>query len=703
MLCDIIEQDPIIEKSIDSTILLKWSVPKIVSRNHEIIINSLQYFIDIEEITKIITSPHQTDARIDIQLEWSDGTFTEWITVWNNHLINLKCLQPFKMIIKIINTGNGVLQPFLISFAGLFRPPAGPLIDIPSGVAILETGTIWKVLKLEGFTFLGELGSAKAEFQFTQNRGRSWTPWIPLNQHNFNNRTVDPTRFFQLRIRISSSEPILLQDFELTGEFINITKNYLRTPKLNIRLDCATMEIDGKCCENPYNELNSQFSTSCEAEENPCATNTLWNPYNYNQPIQLYEFLAKSAMSIAGTPVEYYKVHPDRKGIDFLLNENQLYNYDKMCKIKVMPVDNQFPDPAATTFSPLNFTIGDNFIVHVMRDDFKKTFGVEKRPEEYDVLFFCERNLLFEVQHSYAFKGPLHASVYYVLQLRKYEKQGHIRAEDQSIADRLKELTHYSDQETILEPLAQIEVDKITNKDQMRTLSQPKLSRTLNSVKLIVQKVECGPIPVVAGWADMAGTKTNTPALIWDRKDGDLILGESRSYLIWAKWTLYKSSQLYNLYHNWVLGQGIRIDVLDKKLIIQINTQTYQVPLAISPNIWWQIWIDVDQITNLLKVYLYKRGSERDPQTGTATHFILFDKREEYLENFIWSHQNPQQILGCASPMLLTDYRIWNRPSDQKEHQRVLAQLDLLDSGYTLLWDNMEKETDADTLRDPNW
>ena len=69
-----------------------------------------------------------------------------------------------------------------------------------------------------------------------------------------------------------------------------------------------------------------------------------------------------------------------------------------------------------------DLTLFDSFEVHITKEAFKQAFGVQRRPSKEDLLYFCDINRMFIVDHAQQFRNFNNAAVYYKVVLKKYNK-----------------------------------------------------------------------------------------------------------------------------------------------------------------------------------------------------------------------------------------------------------------------------------------
>ena len=176
----------------------------------------------------------------------------------------------------------------------------------------------------------------------------------------------------------------------------------------------GTYDSDGNFIPNTtLNETGGSQEGSLHETTDSDAAN-LYNPYQQNEAVDLLSKLSTDAELMFGHRVSYFVTDADRKGQDHTLNEFQLYNVVCESEIKVSVVDNNFPDNQIT-INQFDLSLFDTFEIHITKDEFKKAFGVDKRPSKQDFLWFCNLNRMFQVDHAQQFRSFNNTAIYYKL------------------------------------------------------------------------------------------------------------------------------------------------------------------------------------------------------------------------------------------------------------------------------------------------
>ncbi len=142
---------------------------------------------------------------------------------------------------------------------------------------------IYKVFSITDFEIYGiNTDSLTLKFRWTQNGGRTYTPWEPLTTENISTVKLNEIRFAQVEYSVESNSSTLAKvyDIVLTGDFQNVSANYLKTNRYGLKEDCATRFIKGT--DSP-NDDGSGICVSGLTTLQGCASDITGTYYNYNR------------------------------------------------------------------------------------------------------------------------------------------------------------------------------------------------------------------------------------------------------------------------------------------------------------------------------------------------------------------------------------------------------------------------------------
>jgi hypothetical protein len=262
----------------------------------------------------------------------------------------------------------------------------------------------------------GESGNSiylDQEFRWSINNS-NWSLWSKLTQENVDSLTLDPNNDFYAEFKFTAasdengspyypegtefSPVILLENFDLDLTYQTVDYRNFATKPASF------------CSRELYSK--SVIFRDC--------TKGLFNPYDVNRGINLYQDLSKIENTLFGHEINYYSVQPNGRGKDVIIKEYSLYDVvDEKC-LKVMVPQNNFPDN-----KPIYDTFGIQFEqtleIHVDRKYFESIFGKGAQPRKRDIIFFPLTNRIYQIESTYLHRDFNLYPVYFKCQLMKYE------------------------------------------------------------------------------------------------------------------------------------------------------------------------------------------------------------------------------------------------------------------------------------------
>jgi hypothetical protein len=537
---------------------------------------------------------------------------------------------------------------------------------------ILKPKDIYKVFSITDFEVFGvNIEVLTLQYRWTQNGGRTYTPWEPLTTENISTCKLNETRFAQIEYLVQSNVSNIsrVYDVILIGDFQNISANYLKSNRYGLKEDCATRFING--ADSPgdddnssdvclsgitniwgcgsditgnYTNYNRDYYTqylSCymlkdvygnlEAENNkPTNQAGLWKPYETEKITGFYNMLANQTNQMLGWDIEYYRTDPDEKGVDMYLHEYQLFNMTDVQKIKVIVPDNTFPDNQVQ-INEFSLDLFDTFEINILKDEFKKAFGIEKRPAQKDVLYFCQTNRLYRVKHSQVFRDIMQQGIYYKVILEKYEQL----ANEQIINQRAKALIEPLTDNTTIDELFGFEnrqdEEKIANKKQMKPLTHDAFRINVNPIAVInKKKIFNKGINIADSYYDFTNAKTTVSAVTYTVSDKVLNVSDNRSIMCWLNFNnLFDENNIitdnvfesYNIpkntyyeflnNYNETLELGYKIWYANSEFGLTINKNNFTLPTKeLTTNLWYGFLVNFDNRQNSTDLNLYKRNCD---------------------------------------------------------------------------------------------
>jgi hypothetical protein len=676
------------------------------------------------------------------------------------------------------------------------------IIEVPDDGYILTPKDIYKVFKLQGFEIYGiNIDNLNIKYRFTQDGGRTYTPWEPLTNENISTIKLNPVRFAQVQYAITKKNNAITSkvfDIVLVGDFQNINNYYLKTNRYGVRADCAdkypnwsggtsgsttgtgtnAICLSGKTSYkgdgNVYNYNRDWYTQglSCYLKGNVIANMTAQNntdtanagnydPYSQTQKIgEWYNFLANSTNKILGWTVDYHITDPDGKGIDKNYHEYQLFNIIDVQKIKVIVPENNFPDNQVQ-INEFFLDNMDTFTIYILKDEFHKAFGIEKRPAQKDVLFFCQANRFYRVRHAQVHRDIMYLGIYWQVVLEKYEKL----ANEQNVSPASKALIDPLTKNNTIDSLFGFDV-----KQEQIKVTDPQLKPTTHEVyrleinpKLSILKRDIfnslQGTKIASSYYDMSSLKYGVSAVTYTKQDSSLLVSDNRAFNLWFNFnnkydpnkaitkevfdSYYINNTTYyeflNNYDN-TTKKGYKIWISNNQIVLTINNYNYSLYVSgLTTNIWYGLTINLDNRQRKVSLDLFKRNYSYNinmftntyknvvvdalnttgvtylmslgyrPVKNTEINVVLEDQNlvkvasVEFTDVPLNSFDNDVIMTLKACDIKLTNIRVFDDVIPEESKSNILLQRVIQDADYLILADNATRQLYTPNLQNTRW
>jgi len=680
---------------------------------------------------------------------------------------------------------------------------------------VLMPKDTYKIFSISDFQVItDDIGNLEIHYRVTQDNGRTYSNWEPLTKSNISTYRFNNLRFAKVEYKVKliypPSQPINVYDIILIGNFQNVSANYLKTNRYGVREDCLTTYLKpltgntDTCGWNistqsgdtygmaPGNgqrtpaislyDLNmnywtqelSCYSTSSSssngtvpsggvtatltAENAQIGDSTYWKPYEITKITSFANMLANQINDIFAWEVDYHLTDPDSNGTDYILHEYQLFNIVDMKKLKILVPDNKFPDNTVK-FNQFNLDLFDTFEIHILKDEFKRKFGIDKRPAENDILFICPINRLFYVKHAQIYRDVMNAGFYYKVILEKYEQKANIR----NLHEESKAILDVITKNTTMNELMGVEVteeeDKIANVEQTKPFTFDPMRYVVNTKVIRVQEtLYNGNFEFSKSHYDFSDA-IGRNAVIYKKTDNVFTDSTNRAFVCWFNfnnswdnnspnknaWKTYSVDKNTNFWFldNYDLdtNKGYRLWYQKGNINFQLNDQYYQIQnVNLLTDIWYALVVNLDQRQKTVEMKVYQRCSELfynivffhsdtyqmstisntdstgytylvgsgykpvdnvELRSGVTTHVLLKESFYESTWNQTFEHEMDLFIKGTN--MKYTNLRIMTDVIPDSEITNFLNQNIIQDTQRVLLVDNADRNIYTDNYVNKNW
>jgi hypothetical protein len=696
----------------------------------------VEYVISLTELENIISFKTfnfdytlKTDNRYlktYYRISRDSYAWTEWYALNTN----IREFPPFNstdtlyMDIKFVRSGSSTVGQMKLLDWSLEGLKQRNVVDGESTITLSPTNNqviikppfIYKVFKIEDIEILSSdptLKDVTIKYRFSQDYGRTVSDWEYFTKDNITTVRINPIRFFQIEylIEYSGTGTCKIYDINLIGDFQNVTEDYQKTNLYGIRenCNCIRLGIVGDSSSNtttptggPNTLLTSQEPTNVLPKLTTDQINNLYKPYQLPKATELLTKMVNDANQIFGHEVVYFITDPDKKGIDHTFHEYQLLNYvcDKLIKVSVE--NNQFPDNQIV-MNQFDLALFESFEVHIPKLFFKEQFGVEKRPSKEDFLWFCELNRMFVVEHAQQFRSFNNNAVYYKLMLKKYVQKSNVIAGNQTIAEKVQELTKNSTINELFGVENTQDKKSVANKEEFRALTRD-ITRVDITAKIVKELIENAENIISKNNYDLSSvtfSATQSYSAVTYRNIKDYFApSDNVSYMCWFNLINYTNNDTYNFfnYYDNTNLVGFDINLKSDNIQVKINQTNYDFPLlnvvggsdGLQEDVWYAYLVNIDQRKREITQYIYKRDiDDEDMGLSLNTTKLKYVRGiTSSLTNFEFNIDNIHANI-LSGDMKITNIRLFSDIVPLDQHSNMLNQYHLRDdTKYLIFGDN---------------
>ncbi len=701
----------------------------------ELVINITSLY-NVEKIKSLILDidgviPNHKYLEIEYRTSRDNTNFTDWLDL-NNVTYNHPIINSYDLLyIDIRFTRKGDVS---FGYIDLKKWEIDCVLDrnLQDGesiINIVENGQnvvirppyIYKVFNLTDIEVISSpsLDGLSLYWRYSQDYGRTVSKWEIFNKENVSSAKISPIRFFQVEYLIKSeniSSNIKIYDINLIGDFQNVTLDSQKTNLIGIRENCSCILLgieNGQFVgqENVTGDNSGIISqtTSGISSGSDCGVGylnslsdeqkqALFQPYSIPNEMNFLNQVSNDVTTIFGHEVSYFLTDPNSNGIDYTFHEYQLYNYVCEKTIKVSVDQNNFPDNQIT-INQFDLSLFDTFEIHITKDEFKKAFGVDKRPSKQDFLWFCNLNRMFQVEHAQQFRNFNNSAIYYKVMLKKYSQKANVIGVNDSISDKVRELTRNSTIDELFGVYNEEDKSSVANKEQTRVLTKDTLRVDINCI-IEEDNVMNGSDMIIKNVYNLSTVGFGEQAVVYRNMKNIYEKSDNLSFFCWFKIENYIDSENYNLftYYDDQNNNGIKIDIINDSFNVLVNNTTYSMDVSnildfidtidLFENRWLCYLVNIEQRNEKIYQYLYQREDE-----SYSNKISLIIKNELPFNSDVIVIDNSVKSSILGSDMYISNLRLFNDIIDEKVHSKTLVTyLVRDDSKYLIFADNCNKK-----------
>ena len=587
----------------------------------------------------------------------------------------------------------------------------GDVINVTSGEsAVIQPPYIYKIFNIRDIEIISpnDISGVDISYRYSQDSSKTWSSWEPFTKQNITTKRINPIRFFQIQYSVNNNtdKNISIQDINLIGDFQNVSNDYFKTNLFGIRECCQSNLITNPDLNQGVANCDTTSMMNSLKPMTDDQKSKLYNPYAQSAAIGLLNVLSYGAQEVFGFPVKYFITDPDKKGQDFTLNENQLYNISCEGDIKISVAGNNFPD-SQIVMNQFDLGLFESMEVHITKQQFKEVFGPEKRPGKEDIIFFCDINRMFIVDHAQQFRNFNNAAVYYKLMLKKYNTKSNVQAGNAEVKNKLNQLTKNSTIDELF-GVEQVQDKATANLDQYQTLSRDPIRLDI-AAEIVKELIENSSNIISKSNYDLSSVMTSqSPGVVYKNLDPVLNVSDNIGYMLWFNINNYIVGENYNFfnYYDNVNNLGWQINLKNDIITLNMNSATYSYNItgatisnavAFQENTWYCYVANIDQRNGQFEQFVYKRNVSIESDAGNLNSTLLkqvyYNTMSYTASNYelVYTYPDMNSVNGqiLSSDMKVTNIRLFVDVIPQSYHQKLLNQNIInQDTKYLVFADN---------------
>jgi hypothetical protein len=689
---------------------------------------------DLSSFTYSVSGVTETrTVETHFRLSRNGTTWSEWF-VLDSDFSNFPAWDPMSVMwldIRFTRTGtktDGSIRILSYEIGGeLLRTLSDGTATIdPGNTTIIKPPYVYKVFKITDLEIISSDPSSdyEIEWRFTQDSTRTWSRWEPFTKENVTTKRINPIRFFEVEYKVTnvSGSTIRINDINLIGDYQNVSLDSQKTNLFGIRECCQSfllansanssnagaVDENGVFIANTSGYLDGQTCPD-DSVFNPMTAEekaTLFNPYQQTQAVNLLNKLSNDATEVFGHKTQYFVTDPDTKGIDYTLHEYGTFNIVCEGEMKVSVDNNQFPDNQIT-MNQFDLMMFDSFEVHITKDQFKALFGVQRRPSKEDLVYFCDLNRLFIVDHAQQHRNFNNYAVYYKVVLKKYNKSANVLSDNTTIEDRINQLTKNSTIDELFGVENEEDKKAVANKDQQQPLTKDPIRVELSDVvginEIIIRELIENSSTVISkqhydfGMALNLGVELGVSNIVNYKNLSPVIRkGDNIGYFMWFNLNNYipgENTNLFN-YYDRVNSLGWSSNLDGDVITVQLNSDSYEwsLPGTLSEDVWYCYLVNIDQRQRTMEQFIYKRDVDDDEEDqakylgSTKLRKVYYDSMDIVPVEYELENVTANIIV---SDIKATNIRLFNDVIPEDQHNILLNQYKVgEESKYLIFADN---------------
>lgn len=429
-----------------------------------------------------------------------------------------------------------------------------------------------------------------------------------------------------------------------------------------------------------------------------------FNPYDINKGVNLYKELSSMVNQTFGHEVNYFRVTPQLRSADVMFKEWTLKQSQAPKCIKILVPNNEFPD-SKPQYNQFGIDFEVPFEIHIDRGYWEVIFGKNTMPQENDYLYFPLVNRMYEIQSTYIFRDFMQQPVYFKVALVKYQNRADV-LKDADIMALIDDNTLSTD-ELFGEDMVK-EIERHTKPQQYVTITHendPTRARVNRNIPIVRYDFYNNWTLISEHYYNMTElNRLDSGAVAVEyRAQSKLTATDSRAFTCWFA---PDSSIGGNTTRPLLRGRnssniGMDIDLVysttqgqsQVKLTMNSVVTTFQLTgLTIEKDAWYAIVVNVSNQFAQASVDLWVT------QSSTSELKNIYHKALPITAT-VYDAAEPWKLV--ASPIIITNVRLFSRMLEEEHQNIVLSQLIVKDSDKALIIDNSKPLLRIHTTTNP--
>lgn len=174
------------------------------------------------------------------------------------------------------------------------------------------------------------------------------------------------------------------------------------------------------------------------------SSNRTLNPYKYNDNAKtLYRELSIGINEMFGFDVIYFRTESleEHKSITFKLYD--LNNVVDTKRIKLSIKNNDIPENLEH-FSEYGYDFQNELVIHIIKHDFEKVFGIGEKPNSNDFIYFPLTDKMYQLNAPYDPKSFMQYCPFWEIMTTKYEKRSSVKGQNDKF-HKVDEMIEFTD------------------------------------------------------------------------------------------------------------------------------------------------------------------------------------------------------------------------------------------------------------------